>query len=120
MTANTPGNTRQRPPQNVRLEEDGVHVDWADEHEGFYPYRYLRSECPCAHCVEEMTGRRMVFLNDIEPDVFALDWIQIGNYAISFLFSAAHDTGIYTFQRLKEMCQCDIHDKNSAGTEPSN
>ena len=51
----------------------------------------------------------MVFLNDIEQDVFALDWIQIGIYAISFLFSDAHDTGIYTFERLKAMCQCDMH-----------
>ena len=102
-------------PSNVRIEDDGVYVLWGDGHEGFYPHRFLRSECPCAHCVEEMTGRRMVFFDDIDPEVLALDWIQVGNYALSFLFSDAHDTGIYPFERMQNLCQCNEHRANQEG-----
>ena len=105
----TPGEVLQRPPSSVRLEEDGVHILWAEGHRSFYPHRYLRSECRCANCVEEMSGRRLVFLENIDPEIRTLDWMQVGNYALAFLYSDAHDTGIYPFDLLRSLCQCTEH-----------
>ena len=92
--------------RNVRLEDDGVYIDWVDGHTGYYPYRYLRGHCSCAGCVEEMTGRRRVGVSDVREDVFAVDWIQIGRYAVQFLWSDTHDSGIYPFELLRRLCRC--------------
>ena len=94
-------------PQEVRLEEDGVHIAWDDGHQGYYPHRYLRGGCGCAHCVEEATGRRVVGYQEVDPDVQAVDWLQIGRYALQFLWSDLHETGIYPFDYLRDICQCE-------------
>ena len=95
-------------PKAVELQPDGIHIQWDDGHQGYYPYRYLRAECRCAGCVHEMSGRRMVGLKDIPEDVEALDWMIVGRYALQFLWSDAHDTGIYTYDMLREACRCEL------------
>ena len=93
-------------PKEVNLLPDGIHILWDDGHQGYHNHRYLRSQCGCAHCVSEMTGKRIVFLGDIPTDVEAVDWLQLGNYAIQFLWSDFHETGIYPFTLLRDLCQC--------------
>ena len=93
--------------QDVKLDSDYITILWDDGHEGIYPSRYLRGYCCCAACVEEMTGRRIVGENDVDEYVMALDWIQIGRYALKFLWSDAHDSGIYPFEVLRNLCRCE-------------
>ena len=93
--------------QDVKLDSDYITILWDDCHEGIYPSRYLRGYCCCAACVEEMTGRRIVGENDVDEYVMALDWIQIGRYALQFLWSDAHDSGIYPFEVLRNLCRCE-------------
>ncbi|MCH2525472.1 MAG: DUF971 domain-containing protein [Dehalococcoidia bacterium] len=93
--------------QDVKLDSDYITILWDDGHEGIYPSRYLRGYCCCAACVEEMTGRRIVGENDVDEYVMALDWIQIGRYALQFLWSDAHDSGIYPFEVLRNLCRCE-------------
>ena len=92
--------------KEIALLPDGIHIQWEDGHQGYHEYRYLRSQCGCAHCVSEMTGQRIVMLGDISSDVEAVEWIQIGNYAVQFLWSDLHETGIYPFTLLRDLCQC--------------
>ena len=42
------------------------------------------------------TGKRLVTITKIEP---------IGNYALQFTFSDGHDSGIYAWQYLYELCR---------------
>ena len=93
--------------QDVKLDSDYITILWDDGHEGIYPSRYLRGYCCCAACVEEMTGRRIVGENDVDEYVMALDWIQIGWYALQCLWSDAHDSGIYPFEVLRNLCRCE-------------
>ena len=93
--------------QDVKLDSDYITILWDDGHEGIYPSRYLRGYCCCAACVEEMNGRRIVGENDVDEYVMALDWIQIGRYALQFLWSDAHDSGIYPFEVLRNLCRCE-------------
>ena len=93
--------------REATLEDDGIHILWDDGHASFYPHRYLRGNCCCAMCVEEMTGRRRVAEEDVREDVEALDWMQIGRYAVQFLWSDTHDSGIYPFDLLRKLCRCD-------------
>ena len=90
----------------VTLGDDGIHILWDDGHPGLYPYRYLRGHCCCAGCVEEMTGRRRVAEEDVREDVYVVDWMQIGRYAVQFLWSDTHDSGIYPFDLLRKLCRC--------------
>ena len=90
----------------LNLEDDGVHILWDDAHNSYYPHRYLRGHCCCAGCVEEMTGRRRVAEEDVREDVYAVDWMQIGRYAVQFLWSDTHDSGIYPFDLLRKLCRC--------------
>ncbi|MBI4199167.1 MAG: DUF971 domain-containing protein [Chloroflexi bacterium] len=105
-------------PREVTLLPDGVHILWADGHGSTYPHRYLRAQCCCATCISETTGRRLVFLADVTADVEALDWMSVGRYALQFLWSDAHTTGIYPFTLLRQLCQCDQCRKERAASQP--
>ena len=98
---------KQPLPKQLALLPDGIHIQWDDGHQGYYGHRYLRSQCCCAHCVSEMTGKRIVLLGDIRGDVEAVEWMRIGNYAVQFLWSDFHETGIYPYTLLRALCQCD-------------
>jgi DUF971 family protein len=93
-------------PSDVKLTPKTIDIKWDDGHNSVLEHRYLRSQCGCAACVNEMTGKRLISISDISKDVEALDWMQVGRYAIRFLWSDFHDTGIYPFDLLRRLCQC--------------
>lgn len=75
-------------------------IVWEDGSRTLYDYRQLRYHCPCAQCVNEMTGQRMVTLAQISPEVKVLESHPVGNYAVRFQWSDGHSTGIYAYQYL--------------------
>ena len=79
---------------------------WNDGHTSSYPSWYLRENCPCALCVEELTGRRMIIQGSIPGNLERQDVAPVGNYALSFAWSDGHSTGIYTFDYLRRICPC--------------
>jgi ATP-binding protein involved in chromosome partitioning len=86
-----------------RANEHDLRVKWADGRETIYPARFLRLACPCAGCVEEMTGRVMLRDIDVAADVHPLSIHPVGRYAIQILWSDGHNTGLYTWERLHEL-----------------
>ena len=92
--------------REVKLDDEEIHILWDDGHSSFYSHRFLRGQCRCAACVEEMTGTRKVGWEDVREDVQALDWIPVGRYAMQFLWNDMHDSGIYSFAMLRELCRC--------------
>jgi DUF971 family protein len=94
-------------------------VKWADGHESAYGARYLRGRCPCAQCVSEMTGQRLVFEEHVNPDVVVAAARTVGQYALHFDWSDGHATGIYSFDYLRRICPCDdCRAANAAGGGP--
>jgi DUF971 family protein len=81
-------------------------IFWNDGHHSPYPSWYLRENCPCASCVEELTGRRMIVAGSIPGNLERQDVGPIGNYALTFTWSDGHSTGIYTFDYLRRICPC--------------
>lgn len=69
------------------------------------PYVELRFECPCAGCVDEHTGRRTIQRASIQPTIKAKNAAAIGRYAIQINWNDGHDTGMYHFDRLYEICR---------------
>lgn len=94
-------------PHSISRERAGVLVEWDTAgHTWLYPARELRLACPCAACVEEMTGRRLVrpetVAGDVRPEVLSL----VGAYGLRVRWSDGHDTGIYPFELLRALCGC--------------
>jgi len=77
-------------------------VEWADGHRTVYTAAELRRLCPCARCVNEFTGERMLDPETIPPDLVHSDVRLVGNYAVTVRFADGHDTGIYPFPMLRE------------------
>lgn len=90
-------------PEEVDIEGANITIRWDDGRRSIYPHRFLRLRCPCASCVEEMTGRPRLDPATVPEDVRALDQMPVGNYAIQFLWSDAHYTGIYTYRYLRDL-----------------
>ncbi|MBI3359219.1 MAG: DUF971 domain-containing protein [Nitrospirae bacterium] len=85
-----------------------LEISWEDGHVSLYSFRYLRQNCSCAGCVEEWTGKKVLDKDVIPLDLLGLKAATTGNYALSFSFSDHHDTGIYHFDHLREICPCVI------------
>lgn len=90
-------------PVSIALRPDGVHIEWEDGEYSRLEYRELRGSCPCATCIHEMTGKRIVGPDEVPHNVEALDYMLVGQYATQFLWSDAHDTGIYPYNLLRRL-----------------
>jgi DUF971 family protein len=94
-------------PHAVERRDDGILVEWdAAGHEWLYPARELRLACPCAACVEEMTGRALLDPAGVPDDVRPQSIALVGAYGLRVRWSDGHDTGIYGFTRLRAACGC--------------
>ncbi len=91
------------PVEIGRANQHDVKIRWQDGQESVYPARELRLQCPCAGCVDEVTGQKRLIINQIPQDVHPLKIDLVGRYAISITWSDGHNTGIYAFDRLRNM-----------------
>jgi DUF971 family protein len=55
-----------------------------------------------------MTGRRLLNVATVPDDVIAVEHISVGRYALQFLWSDGHQTGIYPFEMLQRLAANDI------------
>jgi len=78
-------------------------ITWEDGKISRYPNRYLRSMCPCAQCVNETTGERMISIESIDPQVRLVSVSPVGRYALHFQWSDGHGTGLYSFDTLHKL-----------------
>jgi ATP-binding protein involved in chromosome partitioning len=76
-------------------------IEWADSAETTLTTPQLRAVCPCAHCVDELTGRRVHDPSSVPAGLVTESVALIGHYALAIRFSDGHDTGIYTFEMLR-------------------
>ena len=106
MTPEYSGNTAAV-PSDVVMTDIGVQIAWDNGQTCTYPYRYLRLQCACAACVEEMTGRPLLNVSQVPNDIIAADHLIVGKYAIQFLWTDGHDSGIYPYQMLLRLAAND-------------
>ena len=105
-------------PTQIKLEKkDELSVKWDDGHDGHVSLRTLRDSCPCASCQGETVLLRTY--NPIPmpelPGKYELKKAeQVGHYALQLFWADGHATGIYTWTRLRSLCECAICVKNKA------
>ena len=95
-------------PREISEGEDKLRIVWTDGHDSRYSFELLRNNCPCALCVDEWTGKRKHLMLLLPPGFRALDVKPVGNYAVKIAWSDGHDSGIYSFSTLRELCPCEI------------
>ena len=96
----------------VKLAKDGeehLTIEWSDGHRGRYAWSHLRQHCPCAGCREEHTQPpdpfRVLKPSELAP-LKAVSIAPVGHYAYRIVWSDGHDSGLYTLETLRALCQC--------------
>jgi DUF971 family protein len=92
-----------KPVEITRANQHDIKIRWKDGREVVYPARFLRMECPCAVCVDELTGRRTLKETSVPQDVHPNGIERVGRYAIQIYWSDGHTTGLYTWERLRDL-----------------
>lgn len=100
MAVATPVELKQLAPATLGIR-------WTDGHESAYAVRNLRMKCPCANCVDEWTRERKLTEAMVPQDIKPKKIESIGRYALNIHWSDGHDTGFYTFEQLREFCECE-------------
>ncbi|MGD9763905.1 MAG: DUF971 domain-containing protein [Candidatus Binatia bacterium] len=94
----------QNPVEIRRLGTRAVRIVWADGHASEYVNRYLREHCPCAAC--RLQPRQSLPVLGSEEDLYPVQVAVVGRYALSVEWSDGHDSGIYSYRTLREICPC--------------
>ena len=102
MTANSVG------PKSIEpVSPDELRIEWKDRAVSFYRARQLRLACPCAKCVEEWTGKKLLREEQVAADISLRNTELVGRYALSFVWSDGHQTGIFSFDYLRKLAGLD-------------
>jgi DUF971 family protein len=93
-------------PKEIKQVDDfSVSIVWGDDQRCTYRAPELRRSCPCAQCVNEWTGERVLKPDSISEKIEIRDISVVGRYALNFRWSDGHETGIYSFRYLRELCE---------------
>jgi len=98
----------------VDKKERFLFIDWNDNHKTFIGLGLLRAACPCATC----RGGHENMKPEPDSGVFELvlpiskmteiDKVEmVGSYGLSIMWADGHHYGIYTWQYLRALCDCD-------------
>ncbi len=92
-------------PREIKQEDDAtLCIAWGDERRCWYRAADLRRACPCAQCVNEWTGQRVLKPEAVSDGITIRDLNIVGRYALNFRWSDGHETGIYSFRYLRDLC----------------
>ncbi|WP_263410359.1 DUF971 domain-containing protein [Terriglobus tenax] len=107
-------------PAKVRVHMttgEGVEIEWKDGHQSKWSFPWLRDACPCATCHEERqhTGRKLGEAKAKPAEMFAMYQApakpmsveKVGNYALKFKWNDGHEAGIYSWDHLRRVCNCE-------------
>ena len=93
-------------PREIRQQgEFALQITWADGRVCHHKAFELRRACPCAQCVNEWTGQRVLSPESISEELMIKDLNIVGRYALNFRWSDGHETGIYSFRYLRDSCE---------------
>ena len=90
-------------PTDIQMTEQGkLSIEWHDGQKDTHTPYDLRIICACALCVDENTGKQLLQPKQVPLDIKIQSYAPVGRYAITIQFSDGHNTGIYTFKKLRE------------------
>lgn len=95
------------PVQIKKTENNSLSIKWNDEKVTEISLTKLRDECPCVNC----KGESVIFESYIPikspfkaAGYYEIDKLEsVGNYAITVKWKDGHDTGIYSWDILRNL-----------------
>jgi DUF971 family protein len=99
----------------LKLGKEGAEqlvIAWSDGHRSIYSWTHLREHCPCASCREDHDKPadpfRILTAADLAPKapLAPVSMPAVGRYGYKIVWNDGHDTGIYTLENLRALCQC--------------
>jgi len=76
-------------------------IRWSDDQESELDPYSLRVKCPCASCVDEDTGKKIIKEKDVSSKIGIKEVRTVGQYGLGVTFSDGHSTGIYKYSHLR-------------------
>src|SRR5215475_7263336 len=96
-------------PADIQQIGDELAIRWEDQSESFVSLEKLRRHCPCAGCKGEVDIMGNLYKNParpLTPQAFQLRRItSIGTYAIQPIWGDGHESGIFSFDYLRQVAQ---------------
>ncbi len=92
----------ERPKKYEVAANGNFDITWPDDSVSSFEPFYLRTNCPCAKCVDEDTGVRTLDAASIPLDIKIQGANPVGNYGVALQYSDGHNTGIYSFTWFNE------------------
>lgn len=84
----------------VSFDAGHVRLKFADGTQKILGNRSLRLACPCALCVNEITGKSLINPAKIKQDIAPKEISSLGSYALSIAWNDGHSSGIYPYDYL--------------------
>lgn len=96
------------PSKIIEESDSSISIEWSDGDTSRYEAPVLRKNCPCAGCINEWTGEKILKDEAVSDDITFSHISIVGRYALSFHFSDGHETGIFSFNFLKDMSESEL------------
>lgn len=79
-----------------------LQIKWNDGSETVILLSSLRKSCPCASCKHDRDTRPASYIPLHSENQFVVTDVKpVGSYAIQIFWGDGHNTGIYSFEKLK-------------------
>lgn len=105
---------RTTPTRIAQRDARHLEIAWADGFVGAVEVRTLRLACACAVCVDEWSGEGRLDPSSVPEDVHPLRMSPVGRYALQIDWSDGHQSGIYSFERLRALMELSAADSGIA------
>jgi len=95
-------------PKQVKIiNKDKLKIKWDDLTETILSLKYMRDECPCAGCKGEtilLKTYRPPAPTVVTPEMYQVKNMEVvGDYAIQVTWNDGHNTGIYSWDYIKQL-----------------
>lgn len=91
-------------PAQIEFDSNHLTIHWKDGRECSYDLLKLRKSCPCAVCRGGHGNVENRITGDIK-EIQMSSYKKVGRYALKIVWSDHHDTGMYTYDDLREICE---------------
>ena len=95
-------------PEDIQAIGPEIAIRWSDGVETYYQMANLRALSPSAETTGERDLLGVKYGGETGKDdsgVLVTSWQVVGGYAVAFVFSDGHRTGIYSYQYLRAIAR---------------